>query len=39
MSADSGKAAAVPPQVEIFQIIGGVHIAGAVSCLAQMGNL
>jgi O-methyltransferase domain/Dimerisation domain len=37
MSADSGKTPAAPPHVGIFQILGGAHIAGAVSCLAQMG--
>ena len=38
MSAENAKpAAAAPPHVGILQILGGVHIAGAISCLAQLG--
>ena len=38
MNSDNGKSSPnPPPHVGIFQLIGGVHIAGAVSCLARLG--
>jgi hypothetical protein len=39
MSAENAKSPgpAAPPHVGIFQLLGGGHIAGAVSCLAQLG--
>ena len=37
MNAGSAKVPAVPPQVQVFQIMGGAFIAGAVSCLARLG--
>jgi hypothetical protein len=36
MNANSGKDS-TPPDVKILQIMGGLHVAGAISCLAQMG--
>src|ERR1700678_2476123 len=36
MNVDSGKSPA-PPHAGILQLMGGGHIAGAISCLAQLG--
>src|SRR3984957_8544168 len=39
MSADLSKSSTptLPPHVAMLQLLGGAHITGAISCLAQMG--